>query len=440
MALLASVMVALSLPAGAVPHRQVQALDRSTVDRPDEVSGPMIHLIYATPADGPDRQLDTSGTVASEFNVGDGWFASQTGLNYRLDTVGGEPDVSFVRFPLTDAQVHAPNNSSVLLQQLAAASFNNPQKIYVVFYDGSATTACGTSNLDRLAVEYLQGYASTYPAGSPPCSSQPLLPGGATYPTTRPVYLELGTMHEIVHATPPGYVSSCAPHWDSANPHHTTDTNDLMFGGGDSGKIWGQGGLTVDPGQDDYFGANVPKGCPNLKDSPYLTNQAYVGLSVKVSSPGGTVEVGGNTCTTFQECQLKFRTNAPVTLTADPNGGYKFVGWSGNCSGASLTCTVTMSSARSVMATFNKAKPKTATLQVTAIGKGVVVGPGVKCGSGFKSCSTTTTTAVKKKLTAKPAKGFKQKWSGACSGTGKTCVVNLVPGAPARKVRVTFTR
>jgi subtilisin family serine protease len=42
-----------------------------------------------------------------------------------------------------------------------------------------------------------------------------------------------------------------------------------------------------------------------------------------------------------------------VTLTATPNSSSTFVGWSGGCKGKRLTCTMTMSQARNVVATFN---------------------------------------------------------------------------------------
>jgi len=42
-----------------------------------------------------------------------------------------------------------------------------------------------------------------------------------------------------------------------------------------------------------------------------------------------------------------------VTLTAAPSSGSQFAGWVGACSGTSPTCTVTMTSPKSVTATFN---------------------------------------------------------------------------------------
>jgi len=50
---------------------------------------------------------------------------------------------------------------------------------------------------------------------------------------------------------------------------------------------------------------------------------------------------------------LSFARGTVVTLTATPDAGSSFVGWSGGCSGTTPTCTVTMSANVIVTATFN---------------------------------------------------------------------------------------
>ncbi len=51
-------------------------------------------------------------------------------------------------------------------------------------------------------------------------------------------------------------------------------------------------------------------------------------------------------------CSASFAPDTQVTLTAAPAAGSTFTGWSGGCSGSSLTCVVTMSGPTSVTATF----------------------------------------------------------------------------------------
>ena len=56
----------------------------------------------------------------------------------------------------------------------------------------------------------------------------------------------------------------------------------------------------------------------------------------------------GNTCT------ASYAAGNAVTLTATPPPGLAFLGWSGACSGAVPSCTVTMNADTKVQANFSK--------------------------------------------------------------------------------------
>lgn len=107
-----------------------------------------------------------------------------------------------------------------------------------------------------------------------------------------------------------------------------------------------------------------------------------------------------------------------VTLTATPNTGSTFAGWSGACSGMATTCTVTMEANRSVTATFNLVLT-TYTLSIVTSGTG----------SGSITANSTGPTYVSGtvvSLTATPNTGSTfAGWSGACSGTATTCNVTM---------------
>ena len=51
-------------------------------------------------------------------------------------------------------------------------------------------------------------------------------------------------------------------------------------------------------------------------------------------------------------CSQSYPLGTPVTLAASPTGGATFSGWSGACTAAAGTCSVTMSQARNVIAGF----------------------------------------------------------------------------------------
>lgn len=54
-----------------------------------------------------------------------------------------------------------------------------------------------------------------------------------------------------------------------------------------------------------------------------------------------------------KQCSKTFTVGTEVTLTAKPTGRHLFLGWSGACTGTSLTCTVPMAGDQSVHASFN---------------------------------------------------------------------------------------
>ncbi|MGZ8613675.1 MAG: InlB B-repeat-containing protein [Actinomycetota bacterium] len=75
-------------------------------------------------------------------------------------------------------------------------------------------------------------------------------------------------------------------------------------------------------------------------------------LTLSFSGDGGgrvTSEPPGVDC--IDDCEAGFVDGTAVTLTADPDPGSVFAGWSGSCAGTG-TCQLTMDQARSVTATF----------------------------------------------------------------------------------------
>jgi uncharacterized repeat protein (TIGR02543 family) len=167
-------------------------------------------------------------------------------------------------------------------------------------------------------------------------------------------------------------------------------------------------------------------------------------LSVSVSGTG-SVSGGGITCGAGASvCNADVTANSTVTLTATPGSGAAFTGWSGACSGALTSCTFSMTSAKSVSATFSTGvpttpppPPNTVPLSVSVSGKGSVTGGGISCGNGAGVCTANETVNSTVTLLATPAQGANfQGWGGACSGTQTTCSVSATA---AVSVSATFT-
>jgi hypothetical protein len=181
-----------------------------------------------------------------------------------------------------------------------------------------------------------------------------------------------------------------------------------------------------------------PSGSMTCPRGSFTTpNCATYTLSVSKSGSGsGTVTSSPAGINCGSDCSETYSAGTPVTLSASPASGSTFSGWSGEgCSGTG-TCTVSMTQARNVTATFNLSS---ATLTVTKSGTGsgtVTSNPsGINCGS---DCSEIYSAGTPVTLTPSPAGGSTfAGWSGDsdCSdgmvtmNSSKTCnaIFNVIP-------------
>ena len=154
---------------------------------------------------------------------------------------------------------------------------------------------------------------------------------------------------------------------------------------------------------------------------------AGTGAGTVSSSPSGIS--CGATCSAF------FATNSTVSLTATPAAGSAFVGWAGACSGATTPCSVVMSAAKDVTATFNVIGQTSVAVAKAGTGSGTVtsnpagVSCGATCSATFAANSTVTLTA-----TADAGSSFSG-WTGDCTVTTPTCTLTM---NAAKNVTATF--
>lgn len=139
-------------------------------------------------------------------------------------------------------------------------------------------------------------------------------------------------------------------------------------------------------------------------------------LTASVSpSAGGSITGGGT-----------YNSGTRVTVTATPNAGYNFGSWSGCDSVSGSVCTVTMTSAKTVTATFT-AVVRYCTLTTSAS----PTAGGTVSGGATYTCGATAT------VTATPNAGYRfASWSGDCTGSGACSIV--MNGS--RSVKANFTR
>jgi hypothetical protein len=113
--------------------------------------------------------------------------------------------------------------------------------------------------------------------------------------------------------------------------------------------------FTLDPGDDDEEVAN---------STPTPPTTLTVAVTGDASNAGGKVTGGGLECDPGEiDCSLNVYTGSTLTMVAEPSDGYDSTGWGGACSGTDVFCTVQMSAAQTVNASFG---PGSHTLRLVA--------------------------------------------------------------------------
>lgn len=168
--------------------------------------------------------------------------------------------------------------------------------------------------------------------------------GGPTSPTLRQVSLPIVSTQQC-QATP--YGSKISQNMICAG---------YVTGGKDSCQGDSGGPLVVSDGNGGYRLAGVVSWGNGCADSEYpgvytRVSQfaTWVQLQTGLALDGPQVECGLSCISTT----AMLGKNAQIALTATPTLGSTFVGWGGACSGTSTTCTVNMTQAQNVTATFS---------------------------------------------------------------------------------------
>jgi uncharacterized repeat protein (TIGR02543 family) len=156
--------------------------------------------------------------------------------------------------------------------------------------------------------------------------------------------------------------------------------------------------------------------------------------TLTVSKSGsGTVSGSGISC--GSTCSASYASGTTVTLTATPDAGATFTGWSGAATGTANPVTLTMNGDLTLTASFSGTTSFTLGVTKSGTGSGTVASnpSGISCGA---ACSASFASGTSVTLSATPASGSTfEGWAGACTGTG-ACVTTM---SAARSVTATFT-
>ena len=86
-----------------------------------------------------------------------------------------------------------------------------------------------------------------------------------------------------------------------------------------------------------------------------ISNSTY-NVNITPTPSGGSVTSTDGNISCGSTCSARYTNNTSLTLNAIPNSGFVFVRWGGDCSGTSLTCSLSVNGVKNISATF-KNKP-----------------------------------------------------------------------------------
>jgi len=110
---------------------------RSFYDEVDTSSDYQVHAIYILAADSKDKKYDVNGTIEDIVSKGNVHLKKYTNQQqFRLDyKENGKLDVSFIRVSKTRKEINKIENGAGYFTGMAISrGFNNPRKLYAIFY------------------------------------------------------------------------------------------------------------------------------------------------------------------------------------------------------------------------------------------------------------------------------------------------------------------
>ena len=394
----------------------------------DRMGGEQIHVIYAVPADGPERFAELASLLATDVAAIDAWWRREDPTHApRFDLFEfpgcesrfGKLDLSFVRLPDV-ASVYGPSIDRYqrISTQLSSSPyvFAASDKKYLVFFDGAVANdkICGAGSGGR-ETGGPRSYGIVYLRSS--CDLTIGDGGGVAY---------VGA-HELLHtlgALPPG-----APHPCFGDDGHPCDSSADVL------STFYRGGLLdaaiLDVNRDDYY--EHTGSWFDIQDSRWLLEAtAQVELSLSVSGSGFvTSGVNGQECD--GSCTTEWDAGTTIELVADALPGFGFGSWTGACAGTAIsTCLVDLGATTEAGVVFRPLRR----LALLITGRGTVTSADLHCS---RSCSTQGVEGSRVALRAKAAKGWRfVRWSGGCRGTRLACTLQL--GSGGARAAAVFAR
>jgi endoglucanase len=260
------------------------------------------------------------------------WLASDDGGDLLLST--NDNPANATRIAFVDSWTNSREWTKFPAQRSAAINLVAGQKYYIEVLHKEAGGG------DNVAVAW-QG----------PGISQRVIPGNNLSPFIRPVgtnqtltVAKAGTGAGTVTSSPAGI--NCGATCSASFASATSVTLTASAAGGSTFAGW-SGACTG------TAACTVSMSAARSVTASFSTTATGQTLTVAKAGAGtGTVTSAPSGINCGATCSASYANGTSVTLTASAASGSTFGGWSGACTGTG-TCTVSMSAARSVTATFN---------------------------------------------------------------------------------------
>ena len=251
-------------------------------DRPDDFSGPQIHVYHAVPRDAAGSH-DMIGYISAEVQDAQRWLAKRTdqGRAFRIDTYQGRPDVTTLPLAVTTAEMQAYNQPGSVFDapilpgggSLRELEQHNPDNLHVVFIEAPPYNSADSPGSICGAASPSSGVATV------------VVDRNSRHSDCRTLF-SLTFLHEVFHLL--GAVHPDAPHYSDGSHVSVRDEGPWDEDGQPlrgSGLPWrwdlmqAYGGFNeaeLDIGSDDYYfhPEKTPDWPPphyDTVDSPYFT-------------------------------------------------------------------------------------------------------------------------------------------------------------------------
>jgi hypothetical protein len=351
---------------------------------------------------------DTFGHVFKTTNGGTGYTDISSNLpNTPVNCIVIDPDIANTLYIGTDIGVFVTSNGGTSWSVLGSG-LPDVAVLSLAFHHATRTLFAATHGRSVWTVSLAMNQALTVTEAGTGSGSVSSSPAGITCPSTCSANFTSGT---VVTLTATASAGSSFAGW--------------------SGACSGTGSCSVT-----MSAAKAVTATFNASTFALTVTEAGTGSGSVGSSPAGI------TCPST--CTANFTSGTVVTLTATASAGSTFAGWSGACSGTG-TCSVTMSAAKAVTATFNSSSSPAVTLTPTSLNFGDVatgVTSAVKSVT-LKNSGKATLTITAITITGTNSGDFPE--TSTCTGTlaaGTTCLIKVQfkPSATgARSAAVSIT-